>query len=76
MIVVKLRHAMEISSCRTGQKWTYEQLAQATGLAKATVEALGSRTSYNTTLSTIDRLCGVLECDLLELLEYQPDAPD
>ncbi len=58
---------------RTGEAITYAELARRTGLARATLEALGSRTTYNTTLATIDRICATLGCDLSDLLEYSPD---
>ena len=60
---------------RTGERLTYEELARRTGLSRATVETLGSRPSYNTTLATIDKLCGVLGCGLNDLLNYEPDKP-
>ncbi|MDQ8727389.1 helix-turn-helix domain-containing protein [Bradyrhizobium sp. LHD-71] len=51
---------------------TYELLAKRTGLARATLESLASRHTYNTRLSTIEKLCIALECkpgDLLELAD-------
>jgi putative transcriptional regulator len=59
---------------RTGQKVTYQQLAEHTGLSKATLEALGSREDYNTTLSTIDALCAYLGCQIQDLLEFTTES--
>ena len=65
---------------QTGEKITYERLAQQTGISKSTLESLASRPSYNTRLSTIEKLCLALRCtpgDLLELIlenGMQPDA--
>lgn len=70
VIDVKLRSAMTSYASRTGQRITYQQLAEQTGLSRATLEALGSRGDYNTTLSTIDTLCSFLKCDISDLLEY------
>jgi len=67
---VKLREAMEDYRRRTGERMTYELLAKRTGLARPTIESLASRDSYNTRLSTIEKVCRVLGCqpgDLLEL---------
>lgn len=72
VIVVRLREMVRAYEQRTGKKLTYGELAERSGLARATVESLASRGSYNTTLATIDQLCGVLECSLHELIEYQP----
>lgn len=72
MIKVNLRQVMAEYAQKTGAKTTYAEIAQATGLSKATLEALGSRNDYNTTLATVDILCEHLQCDLSSLLEYQP----
>ena len=74
VISVKLREAIGNYERRTGKRLTYAELAKRAGLSRATVEALGSRTTYNTTLQTIDRLCAVLECDVTDLLEYRPSS--
>lgn len=71
MIKVNLRQAMVEYARRTGKRTTYAEIANATGLSKATLEALGSRNDYNTTLATIDLLCQHLRCDIATLLEYQ-----
>jgi putative transcriptional regulator len=55
---------------RTGERLTYQSLARRTGLSRATLESLASRRTYNTRLSTIEKLCRALDChpgDLLEL---------
>ena len=70
MIVIKLREAIAAFEKRTGTTLSYADLAERTGLARATIEALGSRSSYNTTLKTIDKLCQTLGCELSDLLEY------
>lgn len=70
MLRVKLREAMEDYRRRTGVRMTYELLSRQTGLSRATLESVASRHSYNTRLSTIEKLCVALECkpgDLLEL---------
>ncbi len=59
---------MENYRSRTGQRMTYERLAALTGLSRATLESLGSRAGYNTTLETVDRICDALHCDLTDLL--------
>ena len=74
MIFVKLRIAMENYERSTGERMTYEILADKTGLARATLESIASRKSYNTRLSTIDRLCEALNCQPGDLLEYVSDA--
>ena len=65
---VKLREAMEQHRERTGERMTYESLAQATGLSPRTLESLASRPGYNTTLDTVAKLCNALGCEPGELL--------
>jgi putative transcriptional regulator len=62
---------MEQYRLRTGERLTYEILAERTGLSKATIESLASRKGYNATLDSIDLLCDVLECNLQDLLEHE-----
>jgi putative transcriptional regulator len=58
-----------------GERITYEWLARKTGLSRATLEAIGSRKSYNPRISTIERLCAALDCTPAELIEYSPTGP-
>ena len=69
MLRVKLREAMEDYRRRFGDRMTHEKLARVTGLSRATLESLSSRETYNTRLSTIDKLCVALCCDPGDLLE-------
>jgi DNA-binding Xre family transcriptional regulator len=71
---VRLREAIALAEKRTGERVTYEFLARSTGLSRATIEALASRPGYNPRLSTIERLCEVLEVDPGDLLEWTIDS--
>lgn len=72
MIAIKLKSAIEAYKIRTGDKITYTQLSEATGLSVTTLQSLGSRSSYNTTLKTIDLICSTLKCEISDLLEFVP----
>lgn len=72
MIKVKLRQAMDKHYTDHGVRLKYSDISAASGLSKATVEAIGSREDYNPTLSTIDRLCEFFNCRIEDLLEFQP----
>jgi len=70
MIKVKLREAMENFRRQTGVRLTYDSLAEQTGISVDTLQSLATRTSYNTRLTTVEKLCRVLDClpgDILEL---------
>lgn len=70
MIVVRLRETIRAFEQRTGEKLSYAELATRSGVARATIESLASRTGYNATLATIDKLCGALGCTLTDLVVY------
>ena len=74
MLKVRLRTALEAYHRRTGQRMTYECLAERTGLSKATIQSVGAREGYNPTLDTIDRILTALECPVEDLLEHLPDG--
>ena len=76
MIRVRLREAMEDHRRRTGERMTYETLAQATGLSRRTLESLASRPGYNSTLETIAKLCRALGCEPGDLLVLEPEDLD
>ena len=76
MIRVRLREAMEDHRRRTGERMTYQRLAQATGLSRRTLESLASRPGYNSTLATIAKLCRALGCRPGDLLVLDPERPD
>ena len=66
---VRLREQMIAYRERTGEPLTYAMLAQRTGLSRFSLESLGTRESYNTTLDTVERICVALGCGPGELLE-------
>ncbi|MGC1864370.1 MAG: helix-turn-helix domain-containing protein [Methylocystis sp.] len=59
---------------RTGNKLTYELLAEQTGIALTTLQSLAARPGYNTRLSTIEKLCVALKCSPNDLLEMSDDS--
>lgn len=67
---------MEDYRRRTGERITYEQLAERTGLARATLESLATRDHYNARLSTIEKVCVALGCKPGELLVLIEDNED
>lgn len=73
MISVKLREAIESHRRRTGVRLTYDSLSQQTGISVNTLQSLATRPSYNTRLSTIEKLCRALSCTPGDLLELAND---
>lgn len=73
MIIVKLREAMEDYRRRTGVRLTYDAIAERTGISVNTLQSLATRSGYNTRLTTIEKLCRILECSPGDLLYLTPD---
>ena len=71
---VKLRETMEAYRQRTGVRLTYDIIAEKTGIAVTTLQSLAARPGYNTRLSTIEKLCRMLECAPGDLLELTDDT--
>jgi DNA-binding Xre family transcriptional regulator len=67
---------MEAYRHRTGNKLTYELLAEQTGIALATLQSLAARAGYNTRLSTIEKICHALKCNPGDLLELSTDSEE
>jgi DNA-binding Xre family transcriptional regulator len=74
MIYVKLREAMDAYKVRTGIRLTYEAISAQTGISVPTLQSLAARPGYNTTLSTVEKLCRALKCAPAELLELKDSA--
>ena len=75
MIAIKLREAMEAYKRRTGQRMTYDILAEKTGIGHGTLRTIGSRDDYNATLVMLEKICRALDVtpgDLLELIDDPP----
>lgn len=69
MIRVKLRERMEVYRRQTGIRLTYPVLAKKADLSVETLQSLSTRVSYNTRLTTIEKLCHALDCTPGDLLE-------
>jgi DNA-binding Xre family transcriptional regulator len=71
VIHVRLREAIDSYEKRTGMRLTYADLSVRTGLGLATLQSIGSRSNYNTTLEAIAKLCTALDTTPAELLEWE-----
>jgi len=61
---------MDLFEARTGQRITYADLAEATGLSEPTVQSIGSRPDYNATLAVVEKLCVALHVTVGEMLSW------
>ena len=75
MLVVKLKDAMEAYRRRTGERMTYAELAEHTGISHATLRTIGSVLTYHPTLANVERICKALDVSPGDLLEIINDPP-
>ena len=74
VLIVRLKEMMEAYRQKTGERLTYQELADRVGVARTTIESIASRPDYNAGLRTIARICAALECAPGELLSLLPVA--
>ena len=53
---------------------TKKDLREATGMSSATIAKLGKNENIN--MSSLDKICEVLECSVEEVIEYIPEDKD
>ena len=75
MIRLKIKELLAEASFRKGESVRLDELAAATGIHRATLSALSSPRSCNTTTDNLDRLCHYFGCQIQDLAEYIPSAP-
>ncbi len=74
MIQCRLRELMAIKSREEGQKVTYRQITQATGIFGSTLTRLANNEFDRIDRTIMDRLCAFFDCQPGDLLIYVPDA--
>lgn len=72
-MLIRLREMMDAYEARTGEHLTYGELAARTQLSRSTIESMATRSSYNASLDTIERICVALHCLPGELLRLDTD---
>lgn len=53
-------------------RWTQADLARRTGIRASTINDMYHELCERVNLEYLDRICNVLNCDLTELLVYEP----
>lgn len=54
------------------KRWTQAQLARKTGIRPNTISELYNELNDRINIEHLDILCNVLECQVSDLLEYEP----
>lgn len=70
MIRFKLREVME--NC--GRRVTVQEVADATGIHRATLSRILNENGYNAETDTIEALCRYFNCRVEDVMEFVPDS--
>ncbi len=55
------------------KRWTQANLARKTGIRPNTISELYNELVERVNLEHLDKICEVLECDLMDILKYEPN---
>lgn len=70
MIRIKLKQLLDDKVFEGGRRITLNEVSEATGIARATLNRIANSPGYNTTLDNVDALCRYFSCTPGDLLEY------
>lgn len=74
MIRIKLKHLLDDKAFKEGRRITLNEVAEVTGIARATLNRIANIPGYNTNTDNLDALCKYFEVTPCELLEFVPDS--
>ena len=74
MIRFRLTELLAERSFRAGRRIEWQEVAEQTGVHKATLSRMLNVRGYNASLSSIDSLCRYFDCAVGDLLIYVPDS--
>lgn len=73
MIRFRLKELMAELEFQQGRVVSLQEVAQATGIHRATLSKIANERGYNTGTENVDRLCQFFKCRVEQLLEIVPD---
>lgn len=73
MIYIEIKEMMKAKAVAWGRKITLNELANATGISRMTLSRMINNKGYSTVTSHLDKLCQFFECELHELIKYEPE---
>lgn len=76
MIRLLIKKLLDDKSFKDKEKITLNQVAQDTGISRATLNRIVNNPGYNTNTDTINALCEYFQCSPGELMEYIPDTDE
>jgi putative transcriptional regulator len=74
VIRFRLTELLSEKAFREGRRIEWKDVADATGIHKATLSRMLNVRGYNAGVSSVDSLCRYFNCQVGDLLVYVPDA--
>ncbi len=74
MIQLQIKDLIASRSIQWGRKVTINEIAQATGISRMTLNRMMRFEAYSTVTYHLDKLCTYFQCDLNELVRYTPNT--
>lgn len=68
----RLRELMADYQYKTGERITFGELSQKTGIHRATLSRIANQKGYSTVTDNIDKLCDFFGCTVSDLMEHIP----
>jgi putative transcriptional regulator len=75
MIRIKLKQMLDDKAFKEGRRITLNEVSEASGIARATLNRIANSPGYNTTTGNLDALCEYFGCTPGDLLEYVAVSP-
>ena len=72
MIQLQIKELIAAKAAQCGRKITINEVAEATGISRMTLNRMMRHQGYNTITDHLDKLCTYFQCDLNELVRYTP----
>ena len=74
MIQCRLRELMAVKGGQERRRITYDDVFEATGIAKSTLSRLANDRSDRVAMATMERLCAYFDCQPGDLFVYVADS--
>ncbi len=74
MIHLQIKELIAAKTAQWGRKVTINEVAEATGISRMTLNRIMRNEGHNTLTNHIDQLCSFFQCELYDLVKYVPNS--
>lgn len=76
MIYVELKSVILKKQLAWGRTITITEIADASGISRMTLHRMLKDQGYNASTDHLNKLCAYLQCDLYDLVRWEPHLPN